>query len=200
MKKILLFLLLACSVNAFGQLQLGVKGGVNVSNFTGGNFDSVKKNPFVSYHVGGFVRIMLGKLAIQPELLLSSQGAKLEYAGKEDNFTITYLNIPIMLQYEFEGGLYLEAGPQFGFKVDESVPDSLGEDFAKNSDQSVAFGLGYHGKGGFGIGARYAVGLSKVGNFENANIDSDFHNGVLQISLFFTLFNNKKNEQSAPVQ
>jgi len=183
-------------MNTFAQIQLGIKGGVNASNFTGGTFDSIENNTLISYHVGGFVKFVLGgNFAIQPELLLSSQGAKLKYAGSEEDYKVTYLNIPIMAQYEFDGGFYIEAGPQFGFKIDESVPDSLG-DFAKSSDAAICFGLGYHFKGGLGIGARYNVGVSKVGDFDSdkVKVDPDFHNGVLQVSLFWTLFNNSKKE------
>ena len=95
-----------------------------------------------------------------------------------------------MLQYETPGGFYLEAGPQVGFKVNEDVPNSTIEDFAKSTDFSLAGGLGYHSKIGLGIGGRYTVGISKVGDFDAGTIDPDFKNGVIQISLFYTFFNN----------
>lgn len=42
---------------------------------------------------------------------------------------------------------------------------------------------------GLGIGGRYNIGVSKVGDFDAANIDPDFKNGVIRFSLFYTLFN-----------
>lgn len=95
----------------------------------------------------------------------------------------------------FGGSFYIEAGPQFGFKVSEDIPEGSNiEDFAKSSDVAACFGLGFHSSIGLGIGARYNVGLSKVGDFEQAaaaGFDPDFKMGVLQISLFWTLFNNQ---------
>ena len=133
-----------------------------------------------------------GHLALQPELLYSEQGAKLKSADKETDFKLSYLNIPVMLQWETDGGFYLEAGPQGGFKITENVPDSITSDFAKNGDFSIGLGLGFHAKGGFGIGGRYVVGISKIGEFDSENINPDFKNAVIQFSLFYTLFGKKK--------
>jgi hypothetical protein len=182
------------SATSFAQtFQLGIKGGVNVSNFTGGNFENIDKKSLVGFHAGGFVSFFLGdNFAIQPEVLFSSQGAKLESAGQKQNLKVSYINVPVMLKYRFNGGFYLEAGPQIGFKVNEKTDDMQIDDFAKSTDLSVAGGLGFHSSSGLGIGARYTAGLSKVGDFDTGNIDPDFKNGVIQVSLFFTLFNNNK--------
>ncbi len=182
------------TVAAAQDFQIGAKAGVNISNFTGGSFDSVKKEALIGYHVGGFIRFRLGKVVIQPEVLISTQGAKFESAGELEDYKLTYVNVPIMLQYETNGGFYIEAGPQFGFKIDESVPNSSVEDFAEGTDIAICFGLGYHFRFGLGIGARYNVGVSSVGDFDASNIDPDFKNGVAQISLFYTIFNNNKKK------
>jgi hypothetical protein len=50
-----------------------------------------------------------------------------------------------------------------GFKISEDIPDQTFRSFAKNLDLSVGAGLGFQSAGGFGIGARYMAGLSKVG-------------------------------------
>jgi hypothetical protein len=194
MKKLLAVAFVLCTVTSYAQLQVGLKAGVNVSNFTGGDFQNFETKSRVGFHGGGFLRWMFGKVALQPELLFSTQGAKLDSAGTEKDYKVNYLNIPIMLQYEMNGGFYLEAGPQFGFKLDEDVPEDINsaEDFANSSDVAIALGLGYHTKMGFGLGARYNVGVSKVGNFETSNISPDFKNGVLQFSIFYTFLNNKK--------
>lgn len=184
----LLFLLQTASA----QLQLGIKAGVNISNFTGGNFENFENEALVSGYGGGYLRFRLGDMiAIQPEVLFSSQGAKLKSATEEFDAKISYVNIPIVLQVYF-GNFYVEGGPQVGFKVSEDVPDQTIEDFAKSSDFSAALGLGYESKIGLGISGRYTIGLSKVGDFDTGDIDPDFKNGVIQIGLFYTLFNKKK--------
>jgi hypothetical protein len=194
MKKLLLLPVLFAAIVANAQISIGIKGGVNVSNFTGNNFDTIKAKSLVAFHIGAFLRFKFGRhLVLHPELLFSSQGAKLDDQGNESTYKVSYINIPVVLQYETIGGFYLEAGPQFGFKVSEDIPNSTIENFAKETDFSIALGLGYHTKGGFGIGARYTVGISKVGDFDSANINPDFKNGVIQISLFYTFF-NKKNK------
>lgn len=193
MRKLILTALLFWAVTTQAQnFQVGLKGGVNISNFTGGNFNTIKNKTLVGFHAGGLMRFKFGGLALQPEVLFSSQGAKLDSVGNEKDYKISYINIPIMLQYETPGGFYVEAGPQVGFKVNENVPNTTVENFAKSSDVAIALGLGYHSNMGLGIGARYNIGVSKVGNFDAGNINPDFKNGVAQISVFYTLFNNKK--------
>jgi hypothetical protein len=169
---------------------LGIKGGVNFSNFTGGDFEDLDNNTMVGFHAGGFVNFKFGNnLSLQPEVMISTQGAKLEDDISDEDYKITYVVVPVMLKYRFNGGFYLEAGPQFGFKVDENVPEQQVEDFAKGTDIGAAAGLGFHSKMGLGIGARYIAGISKVGDFDASNIDPDFRNSVIQVSIFYTLFN-----------
>lgn len=194
MKKIMVPLLFFASSTAFAQkFEIGGKAGVNVSNFTGTNsWQNAKTNSLVGFHLGGFVSFFLGNnFAIQPEVLFSSQGAKYEDATHKENLKLTYINVPVMLKYRSTGGFYVEAGPQFGFKTSETSQsiDSL----AKSTDLSIAGGLGYHSKMGLGIGARYTAGLSKTGDFKPQNgINPDYKNGVFQLSIFYTLFNNRK--------
>ena len=190
MKVFVLAMSLLLNTIVFAQsFQPGVKAGVNISNFTGGDFNTVKNKSLVGFHAGGLLRFKFGNLALQPEIVFSSQGAKLESAGDEENYKISYLNIPVLLQFETDGGVYFEAGPQVGFKLREDIPESTIEDFAKSTDLSVAVGLGYHSKMGLGIDGRYNIGISKLGDFDADNIDPDFKNGVIQFSLFYTLFN-----------
>lgn len=194
MKKLIVAALLLVSATGFAQtFQLGIKGGVNISNFTGGNFENLDKKALVGFHGGGFVSFFFGDhLALQPEVLFSSQGAKIKDAGDEQNLKVSYINVPVLLKYRFTGGFYLEAGPQIGFKVSEDTDDQQVDDFFKSTDLSIAGGLGFHSSTGLGIGARYTAGLSKTGDFDAGDIDPDFKNGVIQISLFYTLFNNNK--------
>lgn len=185
-------ILLLLLQSASAQLQMGIKAGANISNFTGGDFENVEKEALVGVYGGAYLRFrFFDFLALQPELLFSNQGAKLKSATEEFDAKINYVNIPVMVQFYF-GNFYLEAGPQVGFKVSEDIPDQTIEDFAKSSDFSAAFGLGYESKIGLGISGRYTAGISKVGDFDSGNIDPDFKNGVIQIGLFYTLFNKKK--------
>jgi len=69
MKKLIFLPLLLVMGIVNAQLQFGLKGGVNVSNFTGGNFNNIEKSSLVAFHAGGLVRIKFDHLVLQPELL-----------------------------------------------------------------------------------------------------------------------------------
>src|SRR5580765_2918906 len=147
MKKILLAALLFVSVSGFAQkFQLGIKAGTNISNFTGGTFEDAKHESLIGFYGGAFVGFYLGNhFSIQPEALISTQGARFKSisTGEKQDFKLTYFNIPVLAKYEFDGGFYLETGPQAGINIsggrfeDESV-----KDVTNNADFSWAFGLG----------------------------------------------------------
>ena len=192
MKKLFFIAAVFLSGSAFSQgFQFGIKGGVNISNYTGGDLEN---SAIVGFHGGVIAGLMLGDhFSIQPEALFSAQGAKIKGVGSnEEKFKVSYINLPVLAKYRFTGGFYVEAGPQVGFKLDESIPDNTIENFAEDLDLSIAAGIGYHSPVGLGIGARYNAGLSKVGDFEPGITDPDFKNSTLQFFVFYTLFNNKK--------
>jgi hypothetical protein len=194
MKKIIvmLFCTLAAHAAISQKLYAGLKAGVNISNFTGDSFDDVEKNALVGFHAGGFLHFSVANIiAIQPELLISTAGAKIEDLG--ESIKLTYITVPVMVQVNPGGGFYLEAGPQVGFKIGEEIGDTPVEDFAKNLDLSFCAGLGLKTKSGFGIGGRYNIGISKVGDFDGfSGLDPDFRNGVIQLGIFFRLGGSKK--------
>jgi hypothetical protein len=188
MKRSIVIVVLLFSMAASAQtFQFGMKAGANISNFTGGNFDDVKKKSIIGFHGGVYLRFNLVGFAIQPEAMISTQGARIDSVSGSYDWKVTYVNVPVMFQYRFASGFFLEAGPQVGFKISEDIEGQTVEDFAKGLDLSFAGGLGFRGKKGLGIGARYAVGISKVGDFESNNIDPDFKNGVGQVSIYIPL-------------
>ena len=90
MKKILLAAVLFIATTTAIQaqfIQIGVKGGVNFANQTGGSdFEgiSVDKEGITSYHAGLVAELkLLEKFSIQPELLYTTQGATYKNAFSE---------------------------------------------------------------------------------------------------------------------
>ncbi len=193
MKKIMPLFLMAFFLSAatYAQnFQIGLKAGANISNFAGSSSASqVKENSLVGFHAGGLLNLKFGSFfSLQPELLVSTQGAKLEHAGEKKNFKATYATLPIMAKFNF-GPVYLEGGPQFGLKVGDKV-SGINTD-VKNLDVALAAGLGFHSRSGLGIGARYIAGLSKVGDIDfGGTVHPNYKNSVIQVSLFYTIFNN----------
>lgn len=187
MKKVLLSLFLAVAgTSAFAQtFSIGPKAGVNMSNYTGGNIDS---DALFGYHLGGLLNFGFGKVfSLQPEVLFSTQGAKVQNDGVRSDFKISYITVPVMFKFKTNSGFFLEVGPQAGFRSSSDVPDQTINNFAKNLDLAAAGGIGYQSPIGLGIGVRYIAGLSKVGDFSGQNINPDFKNSVIQASLFWAI-------------
>lgn len=195
MKKVILAVVAVMSF-AFANAQdvkFGLKGGINLSNFTGDIEDASSK---VGFQVGGFAEFKLSdKFAIQPELLYSTQGAK--YKESEVNYlyketiNMGYLNVPVMAKYYVIDKLSIEAGPQIGFLLsakDKWEETYLGEKYSgkesikdsfKTVDFSLNVGAGYDFTENVSAGIRYNFGVSNISDFED---NGKIHNNV--ISLF----------------
>jgi hypothetical protein len=188
MRKTLVIILFTVVVSATAQAQsfsLGPKAGINISNYTGGD---IKSKSRVGYHIGGLLNFGIGSVvSFQPEVLLSTQGAKIENNGFRQEFKISYITVPVLLKFKGRSGLFFELGPQFGFRSSQDIPDQSISYFAKNLDLSGAVGLGWQSNIGLGIGFRYVAGLSKVGDFAASNLNPDFRNSVIQGSIFWAI-------------
>lgn len=193
MKKLMLICLVLVSAKGFGQsfgkkvfsrLEFGLKAGVNYSNFTDASFPT---DPLVGFHGGATIAFKVtDNFLIQEEFLFSTQGAKVKGGALPDqDFKLTYISVPFLLKYRTNAGFYVEAGAQVGMKAKEEVSGLSVVDFAKKLDMAAAGGIGFQSKMGLGIGARYIYGLSKVGDFEVSNINSDFKNNNVQASIFY---------------
>jgi hypothetical protein len=176
------------AVTLQAQITVGAKAGVNVSQLSGLSSSEIQTKAIFGFHGGGYVQIRLGKFGIQPEILFSSQGAKLEKSNSSDNLKINYINIPVLFKLNVKPGLFFESGPQIGIAATAKYGDNDIKNTIKSSDFSWAFGLGAEGHS-LGIGARYNLGISTLGNTTTNDIRNlNYKNGVLQISLYAKLF------------
>ena len=73
----------AISNDLFAQMRAGIKGGLNVSNLY---IDDVSdENARFGFNLGVYGQVLSSDaFAIQPELLFSTKGSKIEYGGKQD--------------------------------------------------------------------------------------------------------------------
>ena len=176
MKKVLLALIAIVGIGATSQAQLikiGVKAGPNFSNFSGGTSDINYKSR-TSLHAGLLAELkLLENFSIQPELLYSSQGAKVDGIG---DFNLDYVALPVMAKfYLMTDKLSIEAGPQFSFLVNDPQKAYDNEEF----DFAVAGGLGLNITKRIFVSARYVVGLSEVSKF------AEVKNSNFQLSAGF---------------
>ncbi|CAM2906394.1 porin family protein [Flavobacterium frigoris] len=199
MKKITLTVaaVLAFAFSNAQTTKFGIKGGLNVSNFSG---DVEDNSALVGFNVGGFVEIKVSdKFAVQPELLFSTQGAKNEFTEPggykvDSKLTLGYINVPVMLKYYAAEKFSLEAGPQIGFLVSAKSKADItdggttvtvkedSKDQFKSIDFGMNFGAGYDFTENLSAGLRYNLGLSNIADVE-AGDDFKLKNSVFSVSL-----------------
>jgi hypothetical protein len=179
MKKILLTVMIISTVNVlFAQKQhveYGLKGGVNFATLnTDENNDLSNRT---SFHLGGLAHVHLSKqFAIQPELMYSGQGAN----SSGGDIKLSYINAPVIGQYMFGEGFRIQTGPQFGLLVGAKAGESDAKDNFNGFDLSWTFGAGYLTPSGFGIDARYNLGLTDI-----SKSTTNVKNRVWQLGLFY---------------
>lgn len=172
------------------QTHFGVKAGVNIASVAIDNGDDY--NSKAGLHIGGLAHIHISRqFALQPELVFSMQG------GKDDNekLKLNYLNIPLLAQYMTNDGFRLQTGPQLGIllaaerkvgDVEIDVDDDL-----SSVDFSWTFGAGYLFPSGFGIDARYNLGISNISDDESF----EAKNRVFQVGLFYQFMHGNRGRR-----
>lgn len=198
MKKTSLFLLgLVVCIASFaqGKPHIGLKAGLNVSNIKFSNVSNKNMDPRFGLHIGGLAHIHITPaFGIQPELVYSTEGAK-QQVGSDGEVTwkTDYINLPIMLQYMFDNGFRLEAGPQLGLMVNAKSEDENGIEategnFFKSGNVALGVGISYLSYSGLGVGGRYNAGLSNI--LEEGN--GTGRPNTFQASIFYMLDANHK--------
>lgn len=187
MKKTIIFVAtLFFMFNAKSQsTHFGIKGGMNASslNFEG-NSDMQTK---IGFNAGVLAHIHTGNefWAFQPEAYYSSEGAKSK-SNSNVSTTLGYINVPVLVQYMFNNGFRLEAGPQVGFlmsaknKINDNSTDI--KDNLKSAVFSIPAGIGYLTSTGLGFDARYNFGIS---NINKSTSGTKTHSNVFQFDIFY---------------
>src|ERR1700757_3451972 len=193
MKKVffaLIILLLVFSA-ANAQTSFGIKLGANVNKLSGEAFSDQFS---FGYHAGVFGTIGLGKhWAIQPEVLFSqvnidtASNASALYnfdPNKLEHIQMSYLSIPVLLEYKLSKGIFLQAGPQYSILLNQN--NSLvqnGKDAFKMGDFAVLGGVEIK-ISSLRIYGRYAIGLSNINNLGN---EDEWKSQSVQLGLGLSL-------------
>ncbi|POY35432.1 hypothetical protein C3K47_15335 [Solitalea longa] len=187
MKKFYLLIaavMMAGASMAQSPVKFGIKAGGNLANNTiSGNGVSASFSNLTSYYVGGLVTASFGsKFAFQPEVLLSSQGTKVDGGS----LNTLYVNVPLMFKYNAVAGLNLQAGPQIGFLVSakekfdgESIDNK--SDY-NNLDLGANIGAEYNFPMGLFADLRYTFGLANIAKDSG---DATMRNTVFSLGLGF---------------
>lgn len=206
MKKFFLSVAVMATSMAFAQsIGFGAKAGINVSNMTNKVEDteiSKDAKAKVGYYAGLFVNVPVGaNFSVQPEVIYNNVGQKFNYelSGNKASIkrNLDYISVPIMAQYHIFQGLYLEAGPQFSFLVNQknkisginnnTVKDIIEKtlnigDYKKvykTFDLGLGIGAGYKVYKNIGVNVRYVVGLTNDAKVDKTTIKNNtFQAGV----------------------
>ncbi|MEY8019936.1 porin family protein [Muriicola sp. SD30] len=183
MRKLMIFSVLVSTalLTSCATCNWGIKAGPNFASIGGDDTDDLDSR--VGLFFGGYTECkVLDTFSIQPELLFSQQGADYtESEGFDGSFKFNYLNLPVMGKLYVSDGLFVEAGPQFGYllsaKDDYESASLSGEDDIKDDikdlDVGANVGLGYQFDSGLNFGARYNFGIANINDFADS---SDFSN------------------------
>lgn len=195
----LLALLTGFAVAAQEDPKFGLKGGLNISKFAYSN--NADADWRTGFHVGGLAHIHIKpSFSLQPEIYYSSQGAKFQNAVVNDklNLNLSYINVPVLLQYNFANGFRLQGGPQVGFlvgvsdKVDGVEQNIYSTDDFKTVEVALPLGLSYLGYSGLGVDVRYNIGLTNISKSSSPTVK----NNVFQVGAFYLFDHRHKVESS----
>lgn len=192
MKKVIFLITSFISVAAFSQeernssndARFGIKGGLNYSTVTKGNFED-GLDPRTSFYIGfvGEIPLIGNTISLQPEMLYSRQGFENNFTllgtNYNEEYQVDYINIPVLLKLRAGNVLSFEAGPQFGLKINEKVVSNNSEVERNNInefDTALAGGISLNFSEFFLTG-RYTYSLNEIIK------DSNSKNSVFQIGV-----------------
>lgn len=173
-----IYILAACvfvvSVTS-AQLSYGPKAGLNMSKllFTNKDFSTSFKPGFL---IGGFANYRINeKMALQGEVFYSMEGTKEKRtsSGTTGYISKSYLQVPLLFQYNVFNRFYAEAGAQLGILL--SSKESWGNSknnikkYYKTTDLRIPIGIGYsfdNKLNGLSADIRYSFSLTKINTIE----------------------------------
>ncbi|MBF6598373.1 MAG: PorT family protein [Fermentimonas sp.] len=204
MRFMLVVAMLAMVTVASAQMNLGVKGGVNMSNFYGDELND--NNVKIGFHIGLAADYDFAyNSAIQTGLFFTTKGAKYSSSVGEASADVTvnpmYLQLPVHYAYKIDVSpgtrVVLHAGPYAAYgvggksKLSGSVGDVGGETesevfgddgFLKRFDAGLGLGVGFE----FGpllLDLGWDMGLVNIADSDNSDLKNQ--NAYLSVGYRF---------------
>ncbi|CAD0009543.1 porin family protein [Flavobacterium chungangense] len=188
---------------SFGMLQaqenvtteFGIKGGLNMSNLYTDDADD--ENVLFGFNAGVYATLPVSDfVAIQPELLFTTRGSKLEYNNAliEGNakFKLNYIELPLLVRVNLTKNFNIHAGGYASYLVSSKVTGegsfNFEEEFDTDNfnkfDAGLAAGVGLDFNP-ISIGVRYNYGLTTI--VKDGDDSSDLKNSNLSLYLSYKL-------------
>ena len=182
MKNIFLIVVILISFNSISaqaqdRLQMGLKAGINVSDYTGRWFEDRESFSRKSFHVGLVGELSLtSRWNLQPEFLYSEQGFGFRNEFQEElKINLNYLQLPVLVEYELVNGFFIQGGPQISYLLEEENRIVYLTHNYNKFDLSLGFGAEYKIKN-FYVYGRYNTGINRI--FNSSELQA--HNRVIQ--------------------
>lgn len=195
-RKWILLVMAVTVVTAAGaqKINVGLKAGLNLSANEGNGMNSSLQQ---GIDAGAFAEINFSKKwGIQPEVYFSQRNTR-----RADNFTtyyitegrsssdeavkLSYISVPVLLNYKISSVFSIQAGPQINFLVfEDNNLLKTDRDAFKKSDLGIAGGLTLTLEK-FRIYGRYTVGMANVNNIDERY---EWKTRQLQMGVAFSLF------------
>jgi hypothetical protein len=218
------------------QLNIGGKAGLNYSSYGTKVDPEPEEKPEaatgIGFHVGAYLEFMFSdKIGIRPELLYSARKtsdtetntATFDFFGtttttkteSDNNTTLSYLEVPILLNYKVNDRFSFQVGPGLGLlmsaknKFDATTTtttttggssttttttssgDSDSKEGLRGLEIGAVAGINYELESGLSFGLRYWRGLStlnEVTDFGAATVKTNAN--VLQVSVGYAFLKN----------
>ena len=192
MKKIISALMIAVCIGmampAQAQLiKFGVKGGVNLAK-ADFNKSDLKTDNFTGFFIGPMAEFTIPVIGvgIDAAALYTQSGAKMKYENESLDKNLKTIEIPVNLKYNFGlgsmAGVYVAAGPQFGFNVGSG---HLGDYDIKDCNTTFNVGAGVKLISHLQIGVNYNFSINKVAKYEEEGKKYDMKKNTWQVSLAY---------------
>jgi hypothetical protein len=181
----------------------GIKGGFNASNLY---VDDVNdENARYGFNAGLYGQVLATEsFAIQPELLYSTKGSKVDYSNIVDEtvtYNLNYLDLPVLAVFKLGKAAEIHLGPYASYLLHANISykgdiangtDEINKDNLKSYDFGLVGGFGLN-FGAVQVGARYNYGLVKIADSDAARtMLGDSKNSCAQLYLALNLNRNSE--------
>lgn len=180
------------------KIDFGVKIGVNIAKLHASNTYSEKN--IIGIYSGIFIRMPLyHNFLFQPELCFMGNGSELVYNNiilGAVKYNLSYLQLPILVDYKLFDYLHLQAGPYVSRLLNTDIANTKTNN-SFNFEQNIAYadfnkydagligGASFHWKM-LTVGARYNLGLVQAANEKSISGNNySFANGTNRAASIF---------------
>jgi opacity protein-like surface antigen len=183
--------------NAQSPVSFGLKGGMNISNFSGSDFEYDAKTGLM---FGAMLEFSVPALpfGIESGVYYTQKGAKVEDSGVSGKVKLDYIEVPLMAKFQLgpPGPItpHFLIGPYIGFNMNAEAEFDDGEVFGGVDIDDLTKSTEFGGVAAVGLDfslgvtklnaqARYSYGFTSV--FED-DADDGEKNAVLSVALGIT--------------